>query len=313
MKERLHKALAHAGVASRRHVEDLIRQGRVTVNGKLATVGVQADLELDAVKVDGKRILPPRRPRRYYLVHKPAGYISTADDPEGRPTVLDLLPVGLRGGLVPVGRLDFESEGLLLLTDDGELAQKVTHPRYGCRKTYEVKVKGQPDLAALSKLRDGIVLEGRKTAPAVVEPLRADRGKRIAEHNTWWRVVLGEGRNRQVREMFFRVGHPVSRLRRVAIGPLRDPYLTRGSWRALDPAEVEALRAASSGRAAPVKRRTTASPAAKSRTPASPSPKSRTPTSAPASKRRTPRRSPAKGSAPEKPPPKGRPRGRSPR
>lgn len=247
MKERLQKVLARAGVASRRKVEELIRDGRVTVNGHAAAIGESADLAVDAVKVDGKRIVASRRPHRHFLIHKPAGYVSTVSDPEGRPTVMELLPLGHRGGgLVPVGRLDYESEGLLLLTDDGELAQKLSHPRYGCRKTYEVKVKGMPDPAAIAKLRSGIVIDGQRTAAAEVEPLRLGHGKRAPDQNSWWKVVLGEGRNRQVREMFFRIGHPVSRLKRVAIGALRDPHLPRGDWRALEPAEVDLLKSPAS-------------------------------------------------------------------
>ncbi len=240
--DRLQKVLARAGVASRRQVEELIREGRVTVNGEAATLGQRADLARDAVKVDGRRIREPRRERRYLLLNKPAGYVSTLDDPEGRPTVIDLVPQRLRRGLVPVGRLDFETEGLLLLTDDGDLAQHVAHPRYGCSKTYEVKVKGRPSAEQLGRLREGIVLDGKRTAPAVISPRVGSTGARESVQNSWWRVILNEGRTRQIREMFFRAGHPVQRLRRVAIGPIADSELPRGACRELRDEEVELLR-----------------------------------------------------------------------
>lgn len=240
--ERLQKLLARSGVASRRAAEEVIAEGRVTVNGVTATLGQKVDPESDAVKVDGRRIQPPAV-CRYVLINKPTGVISTVKDPEGRPTVLELLPAGMRRGLVPVGRLDFDSEGLLLLTDDGDLAQHVAHPRYGCHKTYEVKVKGRPSSEVLAKLRGGIVLEGRRTAPARIEAHRPKAsGGRESVSNSWWRVVLGEGRTRQIREMFFRVGHPVNRLRRVAIGALRDEGLQPGAWRELGEQEVDMLR-----------------------------------------------------------------------
>ncbi len=241
-RERLQKVLAHAGVASRRGVEEMIGEGRITVNGQLATLGQRVDLGADAVKVDGKRIVEPVGERRYLLVNKPAGYVSTLDDPEGRPTVMDLLPQRLRKGLAPVGRLDYETEGLLILTDDGELAQHIAHPRYGCIKTYEAKVKGRPEDVAIRRLRDGILLFGKRTAPADIAPRFGIKGARESVSNSWWTVKLGEGKTRQIREMFFRIGHPVNRLRRIAIGPVNDPRLVRGAWRELTDLEVEALR-----------------------------------------------------------------------
>ncbi len=240
--DRLQKLLARAGVASRRAVEELIREGRVTVNGTVAELGDKADPETDAVKVDGKRIVMPAGEHRYYLVNKPKGVMTTRNDPEGRPTVFDLLHPGLRKGLIAVGRLDFNTEGLLILTDDGDLAQKVSHPSQGCTKTYEVKVKGLPEEAGLEKLRQGIVLDGRRTAPAVIERRARDRRERPSRSNSWWRIVIGEGRTRQIREMFFRIGHPVQKLRRVAIGDVADRRLPVGSWRELDPREVDRLR-----------------------------------------------------------------------
>ena len=241
--ERLQKVLARAGAASRRGAEDLIREGRVTVNGQPAAIGQKVRPGADAIKVDGKLVRQPVE-HRYVLLNKPPGVVTTRDDPEGRPTVLELLPPSLRRSLFPVGRLDFHTQGLLLLTSDGELSQRLTHPRHGCSKTYEVKVKGDPDPAAIERLRAGIVLEGRRTAPAKIrrQAPTAARGARRSELNTWWQVELTEGRTRQIREMFLRIGHPVQRLRRVAIGPVRDARLRLGAHRELTPAEVEALR-----------------------------------------------------------------------
>jgi pseudouridine synthase len=246
--ERVQKLMARAGVCSRRQAEDLIRRGRVTINGEVATLGDKADPEADAIKVDGKRIQPPAQ-HRYLVLNKPAGFLSAVKDASGRPTVLDLVPPPLRKALVPVGRLDFNTEGLLLLTTDGDWAQEIAHPRYGCAKTYEVKVKGRPAEEALAKVRSGgMVIDGRPTRPCEVKPLPPPRAARGSSDNSWWRVVLHEGRTRQIREMFFRVGHPVQKLRRVAIGSFRDPALERGDWRPLEPREVERLRRRRSGR-----------------------------------------------------------------
>ena len=240
--DRLQKALAHAGVASRRRIEEWIREGRITVNGKLAILGQRVDLATDAVKVDGKRVSAGTVERLYLLLNKPTGHVSTREDPQGRPTVLDLLPARLHKGLVPVGRLDYDSEGLLILTNDGDLAQHVTHPRYGCLKIYEAKVKGRPAPQAIRRLRDGIMLYGKRTAPVSISSRPAPSGPRESVSNSWWTVKLGEGKTRQIREMFFRIGHPVSRLRRIAIGPVADPHLPRGAWRELTEKEVELLR-----------------------------------------------------------------------
>jgi 23S rRNA pseudouridine2605 synthase len=257
--ERLQKILARAGVAARRKAEELIREGRVTVNGRLAAIGDKADPERDSVKVDERRIHVPAG-HRYLLLNKPRGVMSTVSDPAGRPTVIDLVPPALRRALAPVGRLDFQTEGLLLLTDDGELAQRVAHPASGCWKTYEVKVRGRPAVEQLDRLRAGIVLEGRRTAPCRIAALRrpsphpspralgaAPRraaGRRAAaeSQSSWWSVELGEGRSRQIREMFQRIGHPVQKLRRTAIGPVSDPGLPVGSLRELSEREVAALR-----------------------------------------------------------------------
>lgn len=237
---RVQKILARAGVASRRKAEELIRQGRVTVNGRVVSLGEEADLETDAVKVDGKRIRPLRGRHRYFLLNKPRGVMSTHSDPQNRPTVFDLIPPADRKGLITVGRLDFNSEGLILLTDDGEFAHRVAHPRYGCRKTYAVKVKGVPDEGELDKLRRGIILYAKRTAPARIRRLRKQRRGQQAV-NSWWTVELSGGRMRQIREMFFRIGHPVQRLSRVAIGSLADASLKTGYYRGLSPEEVVQL------------------------------------------------------------------------
>ena len=254
--ERLQKILARAGMASRRKAEELIREGLVTINGKLAEIGDKADPERDAIKVDGKRV-HPGHPHLYLLLNKPKGVVSTLADPEGRPTVLDFVPPHLRKAVVPVGRLDFATEGLLLLTDDGDFAQRVSHPRYGCWKTYEVKVKGRPPEELLDRLRSGVVLDGKRTAPCRIElrdagpPVRRPRRRKGAapeekkeDNASWWIVELSEGRTRQIREMFFHIGHPVQKLRRVAIGPVRDPNLPVGALRELTEREVERLNRA---------------------------------------------------------------------
>ena len=244
--QRLQKILAQAGVASRRKSEDLIREGRVTVNGKIASLGTKADPEQDAIKVDGRRLKTKLAPC-YLVLNKPRGCLCTVSDPERRATVMDLIPAKLHRGLHPVGRLDYNTEGLLLLTNDGDFSQRVAHPRYGCEKTYLVKVKGLPDERTLQRLRDGMVLDGRKTAPCEIMPRAMSSRKRSAASrgstgtNSWWTVRLSEGRTRQIREMFLRGGHPVQRLRRLAIGPLHDQALRLGAYRSLRESEVEAL------------------------------------------------------------------------
>jgi 23S rRNA pseudouridine2605 synthase len=234
--ERLQKYLAHAGVASRRRCEQLIVAGRVTVNGETVTVlGTQVDPQRDRVEVDGKPITLPRR-HTYLLLNKPRGYLSTARDLHGRPTVMDLIPPGTR--VYPVGRLDMDSEGLLLLTDDGELAQRLTHPSYEHDREYHVWVDGRPEERSLQRLREGIELEDGPTWPAEVAVLRRERG------GTWLRFVIHEGRTRQVRRMCEAVGHRVRRLIRVAMGPLTLRDLAEGQHRALTRQEQRALRQA---------------------------------------------------------------------
>jgi len=230
----LQKFLAQGGVASRRKAEELIRAGRVEVNGVVITTpGFKVDPRKDRVKVDGKPVaLPPRR--WYVLLYKPCGYISSARDPQGRPTVLDLVK-GIPARLFPVGRLDFNSEGLILLTDDGELALRLTHPRYQIPKTYHVLVQGNPSEAALERLKRGVALEDGVTSPAEVKVLRKLKDR------TWLEITLREGRKRQVRRMLAAVGHPVVRLKRVKLAFLTLRGLKPGQYRVLAPEEVEKL------------------------------------------------------------------------
>lgn len=258
--ERLQKVLSRAGIASRRAAEDLIREGRVTIDGRVAVLGDRVappGAPPAAVLVDGE---PIRRQTasRYVLLNKPAGYVTTRSDPEGRRTVMELIPEKWRGRLKPVGRLDYGTEGLLLLTDDGDLAHRLTHPRFGCSKRYLAKVRGLPGDAAVARLRGGMVIAGRRTLPARLSRAPARRGARPARASSWWEVELVEGRTRQIREMFFRVGHPVQRLRRMAIGSLEDAELRVGAWRELSTGELAALRAGRGtkrGRGSPGRRR----------------------------------------------------------
>lgn len=206
----------------------------------MARLGDRADPRRDAIRVDEKRVRPRSGPKTYILVNKPRGYVTTVSDPQRRDTVLDLLPGGLRRGVKPVGRLDVQTEGLLLLTDDGELARDLTSPAGGCPKEYRAKVSGTPSEKDLDRLRKGVILDGRRTRPATIE--RVSATGRAGEGNTWLRVVLTEGRNRQIRRMFDAIGHPVSKLKRTAIGSLRDDRLAPGAFRRLTEAEVGGLR-----------------------------------------------------------------------
>jgi 23S rRNA pseudouridine2605 synthase len=241
MSVRLQKILSAAGVASRRTAETLITQGRVSVNGKTVTeLGSKADPAVDAIKVDGRRIKAPGRPR-YILLNKPRGYMTTRSDPEHRPTVIDLLAKGgIRDYIYPVGRLDYDSEGLLLLTSDGELAAKLTHPRHGVEREYEVRVRGVPEARLLGRLARGLVVDGRKTAPAQAKLLRTIDA--ASGEQALLSLVIREGRNRQVRKMCDAIGHPVVRLRRVRIGSIVDDRLKPGEFRELTPRELRALQ-----------------------------------------------------------------------
>jgi pseudouridine synthase len=244
MTARLQKVLAQRGVASRRQSEELIRAGRVTVNGKTAQIGDTVDPHLDIISID-EQPLKTQPPRQYLLLNKPAGVVSTCADPEGRSTVLNLLPPAWQSGagIHPVGRLDTNSTGALLLTNDGELTFRLTHPRHEIAKTYVVLVAGHPTPAVLAAWRSGISLEGRLTLPAQVKKLSQDR------QNTSLQIVLREGRNRQIRKVADLLGHPVLALERTAIGPislhLPNQSLARGDYRKLTAAEVEWLLAAS--------------------------------------------------------------------
>ncbi len=236
---RLQKLLSAAGIASRRAAEVLIQQGRVSVNGQtIRELGTRADAERDEVRVDGRLVKRATR-ARYLLLNKPRGYLTTRTDPHRRPTVLDLLK-GVREYVYPVGRLDYESEGLLILTNDGELAARLTHPRHAVDREYEVRVRGVPDAHALDCLARGVTIDGRRTAPADAGLLRRQHAARGDQAVI--RLTLREGRNRQVRKMCEAVGHPVVRLRRVRIGPIRDPSLEPGAWRELTPREIAALK-----------------------------------------------------------------------
>lgn len=239
--ERLQKILSAAGVASRRAAETLITQGRVSVNGAtILELGTKANPDTDDIRVDGQRIHIASR-RRYIMLHKPRGYMTTRKDPQRRETVFELLPE-VREYIYPVGRLDYDSEGLLLLTNDGELAERLMHPRHEVDREYHVRVRGVPDARAISRLRAGVVVEGRRTARANVTLVETGLGAR--EDQSLLSVILHEGRTRQVRNMCEAVGHPVVRLRRVRIGPISDPDLRVGEHRDLTSHEVARLRKA---------------------------------------------------------------------
>jgi 23S rRNA pseudouridine2605 synthase len=234
--ERLQKILAHAGVASRRASEELIQQGRITVNGQLITeLGAKVDPTLDVIAVNGQPLPKQSEKLVYIILNKPMGVISAASNPQGRQTVVDLVNVAER--VYPVGRLDRDSVGLVLLTNDGDLAQKLTHPRYHHEKEYQVLVKGRPTTFTLARWRRGeIEVEGKPCAPAVVERMK------VEGDNVWLKIILTEGRKRQIRETAKALGHPVMWLERVRLGPLKLGRLKLGSWRQLTPAEVQRLK-----------------------------------------------------------------------
>ncbi len=226
--ERLQKVLSARGWGSRRVCEDLIADGRVTVNGAVAILGRRVDPEVDKVEVDGVP-LGVKAGLVHYLLNKPIGVVTTASDPQGRPTVVDLVPSEPR--IYPVGRLDVATEGLLLMTNDGDLAHRLAHPSHGVEKEYLAEVEGVVSGGSLRRLRDGVELEDGMTAPAKVS--QPSPGL--------LRITIHEGRNRQIRRMCEAIGHPVTRLVRVRIGPLRDAQLRPGEWRELDPQELKAL------------------------------------------------------------------------
>jgi len=240
MEIRLQKWLAQAGVASRRKAEEMITQGRVSVNGVVITeLGAKANPTNDLLEVDGKQVEVTRQ-KVYIMLHKPEGVVTTVTDPFGRPTVMDLVPSDVR--LFPVGRLDQDTSGLLLMTNDGEWAQKLTHPKHETKKMYLAIVKGVPTAESLRKFRQGIVLDGKKTAPAKVKVIEKQPVKGEKTENAKLLITIHEGRNRQVRNMCEAIGHKVVSLKRVEIGGLLLDNLAKGKWRHLTPKEVKSLK-----------------------------------------------------------------------
>lgn len=231
MLERLQKLISQAGICSRRKAEELILAGQVTVNGVLTTeLGSKADPECDSIRVDDKRLKFDER-RVYYLLNKPKGYLCTVSDPEGRPITIDLIPESGKK-LFTVGRLDMQTEGLILVTNDGDFAQIISHAGEHCPKTYLVKVQGNPAAPEIDRLSKGIVLEGKKLAPCRIQRIKEGE-------NPWYKVILIEGKNNQIHRMFEKIGFRVNKLKRVQIGFLSDPHLQSGGYRPLTPKEVQ--------------------------------------------------------------------------
>ena len=234
MQQRLQKILAKAGIASRRKAEELIKEGKVRVDGKVVTeMGTKVDPDAQDIECDGIHVAA-REKKIYILLHKPAGFLSTVNDPQGRPIVTDLLPQ-VKERVYPVGRLDLDTEGALLLSNDGELAQKIMHPSHEVNKTYVAKVKGKPGTKKLAALSRGITLEGRKTWPADIEVLQTE------PQATTIKIIIHEGRKRQVRKMFDAVGHPVLQLKRTAYGQLELGDLRPGKYRFLSPEDIKMI------------------------------------------------------------------------
>ena len=233
MEERLQKILSRAGIASRRAAERLMAEGRVTVNGEvIREMGTKADLATDDVRVDGVRVKPPERPV-YLLLYKPKGYVTTRHDPEGRPTVMDLVPPV--AGLFPVGRLDVTTEGVIILTNDGDFAEHIAHPRYEVPRVYQAKVRGVPERETLARLRRGVTVEGERLSIDQVRVIESD-------NNSWLELTLHEGKHHEVKRILEAVGHPVSKLKRVALGPVTLKGLAAGEFRSLTPQEIQGLR-----------------------------------------------------------------------
>jgi len=233
--ERIQKILARAGVASRREAEEIILEGRVTVNGeRVEALGLKVDPLRDHIKVDGK-LITRLEPPVVLLLNKPRNIVSTVKDPQGRPTVMDLLK-GVKQRVYPVGRLDFDAEGLLILTNDGELAQRLSHPKYSVLRTYLAKVRGVLDAKALSRLKRGVMLEDGRGRVSFIHVM-TERGK-----NSWVRIGVTEGRNHLIKRMFMAVGHPVLKLKRIAFGPVHMEDLPLGKFRYLSEEEVDRLR-----------------------------------------------------------------------
>ncbi len=232
---RIQKVIAQAGVASRRKAEEMIEAGLVKVNGQTAQLGQKMQIGVDYLEVDGQKIkLQAKQRRLVYALYKPKNCLTTMDDPRGRPTVKDFFP-NIKERLFPVGRLDYDTEGLLLITNDGDLAQKVTHPKHKLWKTYFVKVKGHLTTEELHQLRVGLVIERKKTLPAKVKILHRVNDK------TWLDVSIREGRNQQIKKMFKTLGHPVSKIKRYRIGNITLGEMTAGMSRLLSPQEVAQL------------------------------------------------------------------------
>lgn len=262
--QRLQKIIAAAGITSRRKAEELILDGRVQVNGQTVTeMGAKADPARDHIRVDGKLLQGPEK-HRYFMLNKPRGYVTTVSDPEGRPTVMEFFPRS-NARLFPVGRLDYLSEGLLLMTNDGEVANLLTRASLGIEKTYLVKVSGRPTEAAIEQLRSGVMIDRGKpgerggrvmTSPAAIRPIRDG-------DNPWYELVITEGRNREIRKMFEEVGHHVEKIRRIGYGPLVLD-VPPGDVRELDPGEIDALKRATQrrGRKRSVAAKRTGRPAA---------------------------------------------------
>ncbi len=237
MKVRLQKILADAGIASRRKAEELIREGRVSVNGVVITeMGYKASPTEDHIKVDGKLIKPKTQKFVYFMFNKPKKVMCTVEDPEGRQTIIDFVRTKIKERVWPVGRLDYHSEGLVILTNDGELTLRLTHPRYKVAKVYEVKVKDLPSEEKLDKLRKGVYLEDGKTQPCEITFIKTTR------ENSRFKVVLSEGKKQQIRRMFMKIGHPVMKLKRVEYGPLKLGKLPIGSFRPLTEKELAELK-----------------------------------------------------------------------
>lgn len=234
MEKRLQKILSEMGIASRRKAEELILEGRVTVNGQIASIGMKADPARDHIKVDGKLLIKPE-PKVYIMFNKPRGVVTSLYDPEGRPTVKDFLK-GVKYRVFPVGRLDYDSEGLLILTNDGDFAYAVLHPSKKISKTYLVKVKGVPEEEEIEKLRTGIKLEDGMTAPAKVRRIRK------TENNSWLEVTIYEGKKREIRRMLDEVRHPVLKLKRIRINGIELGELKPGVYRYLSSEEIDKIK-----------------------------------------------------------------------
>jgi 23S rRNA pseudouridine2605 synthase len=234
MEKRIHKIISEMGIASRRKAEDIIKEGRVTVSGRVATIGMKADPAREHIKLDGK-LLSKREPRVYMMFHKPRNVVTSLHDPQGRPTVKDFLK-GVKYRVFPVGRLDFDSEGMLFMTNDGDFAHAVLHPSKKISKTYLVKVKGVLEEEEIAKLRKGIKLKKRMTAPAMIKKTRK------TEQNSWLEITIHEGRKRQIRRMLDIIGHPVLKLKRVRIDGIQLGGLEPGALRYLTPEEVDMIK-----------------------------------------------------------------------